>query len=248
MRSASDVTNGAETFEALQWAAYGALWLMQRAMLPKSDNLHNAEVKLYRIRANSRQLRAAAIILERRYSSGTEQDKQGRKARGEPETAEPGAAGYEERLDLVRKGNAPPIMPRLFGGTLERTAEALFKLAARPTQRDRPARRLGRIRAQHRSGAPGRVAVNDVCAVLLGCWSSRRRRRYVIARPQRCTFPPTLVDTETVGAAEAGATQGCVAARVEGSRHRRDRVVRARDGPVQILGGGEPRLHRLDGP
>ena len=51
--------------------------------------------------------------------------------------------------------------------------------------------------------------------------------------------------TETVGAAEAGATQDCVAARVEGSR---DRVVRARDGPVQILGGGEPRLHRLDGP
>ena len=35
-----------------------------------------------------------------------------------------------------------------------------------------------------------------------------------------------------------------MAARVEGSR---DRVVRARDGPVQILGGGEPRLHRLDG-
>src|SRR4051794_33923709 len=124
---ASDLTNGAETFEALQWAAYGALQLKRHAKLPQSDNLHNAEVKLYRIRANSRQLRAAAIILERRYSSGTEQDKQGRKARGEPETAEPGAAGYEERLDLVRNGGTLPIMPRLFGGTLERTAEALFK-------------------------------------------------------------------------------------------------------------------------
>ncbi len=109
----AELTNGAETFEAMQWAAFGGL----ATGAYKRGELDNAEVNLQRIRSNSRQLRSAAILLERQYSSA-----------GTAGTAEPGAVSYEARLDAVRSGKEPEAESRrLFGGTLEQTADALFK-------------------------------------------------------------------------------------------------------------------------
>src|ERR1700722_13464603 len=129
-----ELTNGAETFEAMQWAAFGALAGNSPPLTPGSPPPTKlSQVALARIRSNSRQLRAAAIMLEQQYSSGDGDDRKGRKSRREPDIAEPDAAGYTDRLKAVaaQSGSIDPPgtleTRRLFGGTLEQTASALFK-------------------------------------------------------------------------------------------------------------------------
>jgi hypothetical protein len=121
---AGALTNGAETFEAMQWAAFGAMHghtTQSPAATPPS------QAALMRVRSNSRQLRAAAIVLEQQFSSGDNQDRKNRIERKEPDIAEPGAAGYKDRLTHVAAGTPNTEPARLFGGTLEQTAAALFK-------------------------------------------------------------------------------------------------------------------------
>jgi hypothetical protein len=127
------LTNGAETFEAMQWAAFGALAGGSPPLAPDAPPPTKlSQVALARIRSNSRQLRAAAIMLEQQFSSGDAKDRDGRKAREEPDTAEPGAIGFDDRLKAVAappgsNAVASPEPRRLFGGVLEQTAAALFK-------------------------------------------------------------------------------------------------------------------------
>ena len=119
---ASALTNGAETFEAMQWAA-------KTGLDRKGESAAHTE-KLQRIRANSRQLREAAIVLEQQYSSpenGGPADLQTRQEsmltyRTRLEYLRDGASGYQE--DLTNS--------RLFGGTIDQTAKALFR-HPRPT-------------------------------------------------------------------------------------------------------------------
>jgi len=69
--AAPDLTNGPETFEALQWAAWAALrdmaQISKEAFLPRGVAIFDVETSgiLGRIRANGRQLREAAILLAR---------------------------------------------------------------------------------------------------------------------------------------------------------------------------------------
>jgi hypothetical protein len=100
---AEELTNGAETFEALQWAAWAALQT-SRAGGTVPGNPDAAVVS--RVNANCRQLKEAARRLEQQYVSRT-----GRKSMPGPRTRAPDAA----------------TAPRLFGATVEETARALFQ-------------------------------------------------------------------------------------------------------------------------
>lgn len=68
-----DLTNGPETFEALQWAAWAALrdlkTIREHSLTPGGDPVFDAETGgvLSRIRANSRQLREAAVVLRDKH-------------------------------------------------------------------------------------------------------------------------------------------------------------------------------------
>jgi hypothetical protein len=122
---AGTLSNGAETFEAMQWAAFGAL---RGSGTPPQPNDVPSQAALMRVRTNSRQLRAAAIMLEQQFSSGEAAARMDRKARKEADIAEPDAAGYTQRLGAIAQGGPANAEPRrLFGGTLEQTAAALFK-------------------------------------------------------------------------------------------------------------------------
>jgi hypothetical protein len=138
---APELTNGAETFEALQWAAWGAIQT-HRALIAAREtdqaSLGGAHLSvLSRIYANCRQLKEAALRLE--------QSNHGVSTDGSP--ASPagktilgirlGAAATEavlegSKLRLKKRASgerADPgaaTSPRLFGATIEETAKALF--------------------------------------------------------------------------------------------------------------------------
>lgn len=116
-----EVTNGAETFEALRWAAYGVLDQGSYQRTVKEVEWAKTRMLLQRIRSNSRQLRSAALVLEREYGPDAYPgmfDGSGKDLK------------CDERLrEVVRTGElqAGTGKLRLFGGTVEQTADALFK-------------------------------------------------------------------------------------------------------------------------
>jgi hypothetical protein len=123
---ATDLTNGAETFEALQWAAWAAL---QTARAGGSLPASTAPVVLSRIYANCRQLKEAALRLEQQHiAAGTAQSATWRLFRKVSS-----APASKERLGalIARRGMAAtssaPTESRLFGATVEQTARALFE-------------------------------------------------------------------------------------------------------------------------
>jgi hypothetical protein len=115
---ALELTNGAETFEALQWAAWAALQTA-RASGPGAVNADTTV--LSRINANCRQLKEAALRLEHQQIV----PKQGMFSWG---SLQQGAAAAKTRLTtLVNDGsNSGAGNSPLFGATVEQTARALF--------------------------------------------------------------------------------------------------------------------------
>ncbi len=115
-RPLNRLTNGPETFEALQWAAAGALRV-------EAEREPRQRALLSRVRSNSRQLKEAATLLEKEFSSGP---KPGMQTSEETYDARLlSVAGGEDRTPQLR-------LSRLFGGTIEQTARALFQ-HPRPT-------------------------------------------------------------------------------------------------------------------
>ncbi len=130
------LTNGAESFEALVWAATAARHAITRNERGRNDvspgerleNQGRAAI-LTRIEDNSRQLREVAIVLEQAFSSFQpadalqEADKQQRLA-GLQQNTQP----YAERLRaMLAEPPAPAPETRLFGGTVDQTTKALFR-------------------------------------------------------------------------------------------------------------------------
>jgi hypothetical protein len=135
---ASELTNGAETFEALQWAAWAtiqtrrALNAVQGAALVQLGDVHPSI--LSRIYANSRQLKEAALRLEQQNHGVRSESKQPAASawrigsRAEP--AKQSLPGSKDRLNDRAEGKSkdPDAQTslRLFGATIEETARALF--------------------------------------------------------------------------------------------------------------------------
>ncbi len=113
---AAELTNGAETFEALQWAAWGAV---QHARAGGDFPLPRDPSILTRISANCRQVKEAAMRLEQQDSSSAAVKQ--RLTTALAQTAEQAA-----------QKAAAPTRPRLFGATVEETARSLFE-HPRPT-------------------------------------------------------------------------------------------------------------------
>jgi hypothetical protein len=138
---ALELTNGTETFEALQWAAWAAIQTLRAlAAGPMADQSPLGGVHpsiLSRIFANSRQLKEAALRLEQRNPGVSTDTSQ---AAAPPKTiwgirlgaavAETILAGSKVRLKSLAEGlradPAAATSPRLFGATIEETAQALF--------------------------------------------------------------------------------------------------------------------------
>jgi len=130
---APELTNGAETFEALQWAAWAAVQTvraLQASTAPRRrlPGAADADI-LSRIYANCRQLKEAALRLEQQNpGAGAAPRWLGiRIAWPGQKTGQPGS---KERIRLlVRRDVTDPdakTRPRLFGATIEETAKALF--------------------------------------------------------------------------------------------------------------------------
>jgi len=125
----SDLTNGAETFEALQWTAWGAMQTMQAGgALSGNPDL----TVLGRIRANCRQIKEAALRLEQQNAPPTGLG-QLMARRGPQQSSK---ISSRERLGLLAVRREPaaqaavqaaPTESRLFGATIEETARALFQ-------------------------------------------------------------------------------------------------------------------------
>lgn len=124
---AADLTNGAETFEAFQWAAWAALQTLRAGGALRGDP--NPSV-LSRINANSRQLKEAALRLE--HQQGQQSSLAQMLGRETPASV---MARNKLRLSrlLAPRSHAETVIenteatpPRLFGGTVEETARALF--------------------------------------------------------------------------------------------------------------------------
>jgi hypothetical protein len=114
----ADLTNGAESFEALQWAAYAAVKLP-----PQTANADPAV--LLRIRANCRQLKEVASLLEKRYSD----PQAGGGVFGTGRIPQKSQVSQTKRLCQIAdpaQNSETQDMTRLFGGTLEQTTRALF--------------------------------------------------------------------------------------------------------------------------
>jgi hypothetical protein len=150
---AAELTNGAETFEALQWAAWAAIQThLALGATVAADLFPMGGVDpsvLSRIYANCRQLKEAALRLEQQ-NHGVDTDptqpppalaparKFGWKfgfrdvaaAAAQPGVAKLLVAGSKIRLAGCATGARPqpaaPTTPRLFGATVEETARALF--------------------------------------------------------------------------------------------------------------------------
>jgi hypothetical protein len=137
---APELTNGAETFEALQWVAWAATQTVRaRKVLPAGTPPLPGESDpaiLSRIFANCRQLKEAALRLEQQNHGGaTETILWGKRI----QQAAAGAQSSQHRiLALIGRHQPGPAVagavpagqaatvPRLFGGTVEETARALF--------------------------------------------------------------------------------------------------------------------------
>lgn len=117
---ALELTNGAETFEAVQWAAWAAL---QTARATGGAPAMQADTAvLSRINANCRQLKEAALRLEHQHF--------GPRRRLIPMPTSSGAAvAAKTRLNTMAQAAPPPTedKPLLFGATVEQTARALFE-------------------------------------------------------------------------------------------------------------------------
>jgi hypothetical protein len=115
----AEPTNGAEMFEALQWAAWAAL---QTIRAGGSWPTNNDTAVISRINANCRQLKEAARRLEQQHGP-----------RSGPEHTR-GRQTLMQRFKEQMPGGAAPgaaaepgaTMPRLFAATVEQTARALF--------------------------------------------------------------------------------------------------------------------------
>jgi hypothetical protein len=136
---APELTNGAETFEALQWAAWAAIQtlraLVAAAGLDQSPLGVSHPSVLSRIFANCRQLKEAALRLEQQNHGVSADPKQPvgvSKIGGLFRATAAGVvvAGSKVRLNgLVAGEQIDPVAvtrPRLFGATVEETARALF--------------------------------------------------------------------------------------------------------------------------
>jgi hypothetical protein len=106
---ANELTNGAESFEAFLWAARACDNGRQLADAKASE-----PALIARIDANARQLREAAIVLEKEFSSNRSD------LQDSPLT-------YEMRLNALAQGNEADMRSRLFGGTVDQTVHALFR-------------------------------------------------------------------------------------------------------------------------
>ena len=106
---ATEFTNGAETFESLQWAAWAA---SQHARAGGSFRNHCERAILVRIYANCRQLKEAAMRLEQVDLN-----------RG----AEAVRKRLLDSLFPVAATEGQPTKPQLFGATVEETARSLFE-------------------------------------------------------------------------------------------------------------------------
>ena len=103
------LTNGAESFEAFLWAAIACSKGFCRPNAKTPD-----KGLLERIDANGRQLREAAIVLEKQFSS-------------ERPDLQDSSASYQARLQALAQGPPTDMRSRLFGGTIDQTVEALFR-------------------------------------------------------------------------------------------------------------------------
>lgn len=118
---ATELTNGAETFEALQWAAWGAV---QHARAGGGFPRPTEPSILARINANCRQIKEAAMRLEQQNSSPKAAQRRlaglvPNAAQSDPnQPAQPAQAG---------QATASLPMPGLFGATVEETARSLFE-------------------------------------------------------------------------------------------------------------------------
>jgi hypothetical protein len=138
---APELTNGAETFEALQWAAWGAIQTLRA--LTAAPQIYQSPLGaahpsiLSRIYANSRQLKEAALRLEQRNHGVSTNSGPGVAAATTVLGIRLGAAaadavleGSKVRLKSRAAGDQPDpaaaTSPRLFGATIEETAQALF--------------------------------------------------------------------------------------------------------------------------
>jgi hypothetical protein len=136
---APELTNGAETFEALQWAAWAALQTL-RALVAAAglyqSPLGGAHASvLSRIYANCRQLKEAALRLEQEnHGVGAAPSQPAGMAMVvglfRATAAETVVAGSKVRMRGLVAGEhndpAAATCPRLFGATVEETAQALF--------------------------------------------------------------------------------------------------------------------------
>jgi len=112
--NSSDLTNGAETFEAMLWAAVAADSERGRERARRNGSVIDRAL-IERIGANCRQLREVAILLEQEFSSNREDLQQS-------------TATFPERLTKVAGGGTVDLQPsRLFGGTIDQTVKALFR-------------------------------------------------------------------------------------------------------------------------
>ena len=136
---APELTNGAETFEALQWAAWAAVQTLRALTATTAADwgpLGGAEPSvLSRIYANCRQLKEAALRLEQEnHGVVTDPDQPAGAAKivglFRAKTTATVVAGCKVRLNSLVAGEqidpAAVTKPRLFGATVEETARALF--------------------------------------------------------------------------------------------------------------------------
>ena len=136
---APELTNGAETFEALQWASWAAIQTLRAFAATTGADwgaLGGAQPSvLSRIYANCRQLKEAALRLEQEnhgVSAAPNQAAGAAKIVGlfRSTAARAIVAGSKIRLNSLSEGEqidpAAVTQPRLFGATIEETARALF--------------------------------------------------------------------------------------------------------------------------
>lgn len=133
---ADELTNGPEAFEALNWASLAARNAEARAVgLAGPNGMTEEAIRqrqsiaalLSRIQANCRQLREVAILLETRFLPDGSLKPIGSAPTAPGETATPRGPPDLPRLEALMKDGKPDVSaPRLFGGTLGQTTQALF--------------------------------------------------------------------------------------------------------------------------
>lgn len=133
-----ELTNGAESFEALAWAAIAARHAaLDSEADPAAQLVKQGEAALFtRIEENSRQLREIAIVLEKAFSSfdpardrvAPDRDPEDDAAKEKRlKDSQDSIQPYIDRLQAIVASEAPTTGSRLFGGTLDQTTQALFR-------------------------------------------------------------------------------------------------------------------------